>query len=305
MSNDQTMFEGYAEDFKIGYELALQQIGSRFKDKVTYAPPAKGKAAQVIDHIMPMEAEVGGDDTGDTKWTHASMMPRWAFPRVTRLTTPVTTTDHLSMLEDPSNALTKSVMAGQMRALDKKIIIPAFFRTVTGGADQDKQIAFPASQLVDQNVGGNASGLNRSKIDNCIELFEKAEVDLDMEQPWMAIDPRQHRLARNIAEVSNRDFEKLGGVMEKGRVRELFGCRVFVTNMLTKVVISTVEYLEVPVWVPSGMVVQPWMDLTVKVSERADKNYTTQIYTEQRWDAVRTEEGRVCKVLCKADALPA
>lgn len=299
------MYEGYAEDFKAGYELALQQKTSKFRDKVTWAAPVKADGAQIVDHIMPFEAEVGGDDTGDTKWTHAEMMPRWAFPTTIRVTVPVTNTDRLSMLEDPSNQITASILAAQNRALDGKIIVPSFFRDVTGGKDKDKTLAFAAEQIIDQNEGGANSGINRQKIDKAIEIFETNEVDLDEERPWMAITPRQHRILRNLSEVSNKDFEKMGGVIENGVVKQFLGMFVFVSNRLNKIKIGNDTYVEMPIWVPSGVAVQPWAEPNVKISERPDKNYTVQLFCEARYGAIRTEEGRVIKVLCNENAVPA
>lgn len=302
---DSSKFEGYADDFKIGYELALQQKTSRFRDKVSWAEAVKGDGAQLVDHILPFEADVGGADAADTKWTNPEMMPRWAFPIPIRVSVPVYTTDRLSMLADPSNALTASIIAAQNRALDGRIIVPAFFRDVTGGKDKDKTLTFDAAQVIGKDVGAAGSGINRDKIDNAIEIFETNEVDLDEEMPWMAITPRQHRILRNLAEVKNRDFDKLGGVIKDGKVVQFLGCRVFVSNRLTKVDIGGVVYVEMPIWVPSGMAVQPWLEPKVRISERDDKNYTTQLFCESRFGAIRTEEGRVIKVLCNEEALPA
>lgn len=305
MPLDSSKFEGYADDFKLGYDLALQQKRSRFRDKVMIAKPVKGSGAQMVDHILPFEAEIADDDYGDTKWTHPNLMPRWAFPVAMRVAVPISTTDQLEMLKDPSNELTMSIIAAQMRALDGKVIVPAFFRDVTGGKDKDKVLTFDAGHIIDKDVGAANSGINRDKIDYGIELFELAEVDLEEERPWLAVTPRQHRLMRSIAEVSEKEFEKLGGVMKDGRVTQFLGCNIFVSTRLTKVDIGGVTYVEMPMWVQSGMVVQPWMEPTVRISERPDKNYTTQLFCEGRWGAIRTEEGRVLKIVCNEEALPA
>lgn len=304
MPLDQSKFEGYADDFVIGYNLALQQRESRFKPYVKWAAPVMADGAQIVDHILPFEAEVGGDDYADTKWTHPEMMPRWAFPIPIRVSVPISTTDRLSMLADPSNDLTASIMAAQMRALDSKIIVPAFFRDVTGGKNKDKVLSFDPAQVIGKDEGGVDSGINRDKIDAAIEIFETKEVDLDEEMPIMAITPRQHRLLRNLAEVKNDDFKSLGGVIKDGRVMQFLGMRVFVSNRLLKVVIGGKTFVEMPVWVPSGLVVQPWLDPNVRVSERPDKNYTTQLFCEARYGAIRSEEGRVIKILCNEEAVP-
>ncbi|WP_417244337.1 phage capsid protein [Celeribacter sp.] len=295
--SDNSKYEGYADDFKVGYELALQQKTSKFRDKVSWASPVKGEGAQVVDHVLPFEAEVGGDDYGDTKWTHPKFMPRWAFPTPIRLTVPVSTTDKLQMLADPSNELTQSILAAQNRALDGKIIVPSFFRDVVGGKDKDKTLPFDTAR----RFGDGTTGITRDLMDQSYEQFEKDEVDLEEERPWIAITPRQHRNLRNLAEVANRDFEKLGGVMKDGRVTQFLGFFVFVSNRLTVVN----DIVDMPVWVPSGVVVQPWLDPKIKISERPDKNYTTQLFCEARYGAIRTEEGRVHMIRADETAVPA
>jgi hypothetical protein len=302
---EDSKYEGYADDFKIGYQLALQQKTSRFKDKVKWVGPVKADGAQLVDHVLPFEAEVGGSDMADTKWTHPDMLPRWAFPTPIRVAVPVTTTDKLSMLADPSNELTMSIIAAQQRALDGKIIVPAFFRDVIAGKDKDKTKVFDPNHIIDKDVGGVGSGINRDKMDAAYELFEKAEVDLDEERPWMAITPRQHRLLRNLAEVKNIDFQKLGGVIKDGRVTQFLGFNVFVSNRLNTVQVGGVTYVEVPVWVPSGLIVQPWLEPMVRVDPRPDKNYTIQLFCEARYGAIRSEEGRVIKIMCNEEAVPA
>lgn len=289
------MYEGYADDFKVGYELALQQKGSRFRDHVTFVAPVKGDGAQVIDHLLPFEADIGGDDIGDTKLDEADFLPRWAFPITIRKAIVITTTDRLSMLADPSNAIVQSMWMAHRRAMDDKIIIPSMFRDVTAGKDKDQTVAFPAAQKVLSTVGANA-GMNKTKVDAAFELLEKAEVDLDEEQPRMAISPRQHRNLRALAEVANEDFRKLGGVIEKGRVKEFLGFIIVISNKLLKK--AGTNLLRCPVWVPSGVAVQPWMDPRVRISERPDKNYVTQVWAECRYGAIRTEEGRVVEVEC-------
>ena len=305
MPNDFDKYEAYADDFLIGYELALQQKESKFKPYVKFAKAVKGRGAQVVDHVLPFEANTrSGGDVADTNLENSDFLPRWAYTVVIDKALAITNTDRLSMLADPSNELVMSMMAAFMRALDGKIIVPAFFRDVEAGADKDVTRALPASQMIAKDVGGTASGLNRDMMDAAYELFETNEVDMDEEQPVMGITPRQHRLLRNLAEVRNRDFDKLGGVMKDGKVTQYLGFRVFVSNRLNTFNDGTHDVVEMPVWVPSGLCVQPWLEPKVRINERPDKQYITQLYCEARWGAIRTEEGRVIKVTAREDVLP-
>lgn len=296
---EDTMFETYADDFKAGFELNLQQMTSKFRDAVSWAEPVKGRSATIVNFISPFEVEVGGDDLQDTVLDGADTNTRWAFPVVMRKAVPVTNTDLLSSLSDPSNALVKAMWAAHRRGLDDHVVIPAFFRDVVGGIDKDQTISFPAADSIDIAVGGASSGINRIKVQSALERLQVSEVDLEMERPHMAISPRQHTLLLNLAEVSEQEFNKFGGVIENGMVKFWLGVRIRISNRLAT---NAAGDLRVPLWVPSGMVVQPWAETRVRVSERSDKNYTMQIYAESRYGAVRYEEGRVIEIECNPTA---
>lgn len=294
------MYESWKQDFTDGWDLVLQQLTSKFREFITWGEPKKAQGAQVIDHIFPLEADVRtGSDASDTKWKYADTKPRWAFPITLELTVPVTQTDKLHTLADPTNSLVKAINAGHMRAMDDHVIIDAFFRDVIAGKDQDETIAFPNGQVIPHG----ADGISRDKVDQAFEMFRLAEVDLEAEAPIMGISPRQERILRNLQEVSQKEFEKMGGVIKDGRVIAYLGFKTLVTNRLKKV--AGTNYVRCPVWVPSGMHGVTWLDKRIEIGPRPDKNYTTQIYTEMRAGATRAEEGRVIEMQCDEAALPA
>jgi len=99
MPNDFDKYEAYADDFLIGYELALQQKESKFKPYVKFAKAVKGRGAQVVDHVLPFEANTrSGGDVADTNLENADFLPRWAYPVVIDKALAITNTDRLSML---------------------------------------------------------------------------------------------------------------------------------------------------------------------------------------------------------------
>lgn len=296
------MYASWKQDFVDGWSLVLQQLDSKFRDAVTWGEPKQAEGAQVIDHIFPLEADIRtGSDASDTKWKTTETKPRWVHPITLELTVPVTQTDRLHTLADPTNPLVQTINAGHMRAMDSKIVLPAMFRSVTAGKDQDEVIAFPSSQV----IAHGGLGITRDKVDESFERFRTAEVNLDIERPHIGITPRQERLLRNLAEVKLRDFEKMGGVIQDGKVTAYMGYVPIVSNNLVTYDDAGTKVVECPVWVPSGIHAVSWLEKRVEIGPRPDKNYTIQIYTEARYGATRTEEERVQKMLCSEDALPA
>ena len=53
------------------------------------------------------------------------------------------------------------------------------------------------------------------------------------------------------------------------------------------------------IYAKDGILLAKAEDITVRVSERADKNYSTQVYVEMDLGGTRMEECKVIKVRCK------
>mgnify|MGYP006277789961 FL=1 len=294
---DGATYDAYAEDFKSGYELGLQQRMSKFDPYVTMAPPLSGDSATIINIVEPFEAQVGGDDLGDTEWSIPEFNTRWAFPVKIRAAIPVTTDDQLYTLSDPSNPLIQSTLAAHRRAMDNRIILPAMFRDVTGGKDKGKTFSFdPVNHVVAKSVGGADTSLNYYKLVELRQKMLELEVDLDAEPITIAIPPQVEAHLLHLAEAKNSDFNKLGIVISNGRVTSAMGCNIVVSNMIEKDPTGVTWYC--PAWVRSGIGVQSWLNPWVRISERDDKNYTTQVFAEMRAGAARMMEGKVFRVEC-------
>lgn len=293
---NQSTYQVYADQFRAGYELALQQKAAKFEPHVTMLKPIDGIGGTVANFVEPFEAEVGGDDLGDTEWSIPEFNTRWVFPIKIRSAVPVTTDDQLYTLEDPKNPLIEATYASHRRAMDRKIILPAMFRAVTGGKDKDKTFSFPAGHVVAKSIGGADTGLNWSKYVRVNQMFQELEVDLDDEAVTIGISPQQEAWALHMAETKNSDFMKLGITVENGRLRRFASWNVVVSNAIAKNTAGT-SWL-CPVWCKSGIGVQMWLNPKIRVSERPDKNYTTQIFAEMRAGAVRMQEGKILQLEC-------
>jgi len=301
--SDPALYDAYRDHFRSSLNLALQQRVSKLAPHVTMMESVTGLGAQVMKHLLPFETDVDTDDDwSDTKVADAEATSRWAYPKTLRKALKITQSD-LTAMEDPSSQFMQTIRASIERAVDRRIIMPAFFGTVTGGLEQEKQYAFDtASHTVPVGEGGADSNINFAKITKAKQLFEEAEVDLDMEQPIMQITPKIHRGLLHMAEVKNSDFMKLGGVInENGIVTRFLGCMIRVSNIaLYKQGSATVA--RIPIWVKSGMGLQPWLFSKERIGEREDKNYSLQLYHERRYGAARLEEGRVLEIECNEAA---
>jgi hypothetical protein len=59
-------------------------------------------------------------------------------------------------------------------------------------------------------------------------------------------------------------------------------------------------YEQVPCWAEDGMLLAIGADITARVSERADKSYSDQVYASMDVGSTRMEEEKTVQILCVA-----
>jgi hypothetical protein len=210
----------------------------------------------------------------------------------------------LYTLEDPSNDLIQATYAAMERAMDREIIIPSFFRDVVAGRDKDQTIAFDTvNHVIGEDVGGVDTGINYHKLTAARRIFLENEVDLDSDPVCIGISPQQEEWALHMLEAKSMDYQALGiRVNEMGKLVRLGGMIPVVSNKLT---LAAADVLACPIWVRSGVGLTTWLDPTVRLDYRADKNYTLQLFCEMRAGATRMEEGKVLQMRTQEVAVPA
>lgn len=295
---DQATLDAYAEQFKAGYELALQQRMSKFAPHVMTTEPVSGDGGTIANFIEPFEMVEGGDDMGDTEWVIPEFNTRWTFPKKGRVALPVTTDDVLYTLEDPTNPLIQATLSAAMRWMDTHIIIPSFFRDVVAGREKDRTISFDAvNHVIGEDVGGTDTGINYHKLTAARRILLENEVDVSTEELFIGISPQQEEWALHMHEAKSSDFRGLGIIVnDQGELVRLGSFRPIVSTKLTTV---ATDVLACPVWCRSGVGLTTWKDPVVSLNYRPDKNMTLQLFCEQRAGAVRMQEGKVLQMRCQ------
>ena len=279
--------------FQSNIELQLQQQQSLLGDKVTVGN-YHGKKASIVEQFGSADAVELTGRHSDTPLLDLSQDRRWVFPSNWAWGSMVDDMDRLRINIEPTGAYTLAAAASLNRKQDD-ILITAMFDTAYTGEDGTTSETFGTVGSGDYDVattvGGSNALLNVAKLKKVIQLamlYNKGELT---EPLYGAISSYEHDSLLNQAQVINKEYNN-AMVMENGLVKRLLGINFTITERLN---ITSGNRL-LPFWVKSGMHLGLWEGLYTNISERSDKNYSTQVYARRVLGATRTQLGKVFRV---------
>jgi len=242
--------------------------------------------SEVVSRFAPMPRTDGGQERV------------WIYPRDYDLSQQVDTFDELRLMTDPKGPIAESSALGAARKKDV-ILFDAFYADIKKGVDGSTTESFDTTNhRVDAAIGAAAdTGLNVEKVIDARRILQDNEVDLDMEDCWIAITPTQEQdLLRQDTVIDSDKNRSLGIVLNAdGRIRSFAGCRVVCSTRVP----SNASYRLCPMWVKSGMHLGVWSDISARVDPRPDiQGIPWQIYTTMSMAASRVEAGRVIQIEC-------
>lgn len=288
----------FIEQFTSNVAHLLQIRGGKFRPHVTEAS-YQGEAAAAVDQFGAVDMqEITGrfqpmgrvDITTDRRWIHPV---DYSLPQM------VDTFDKLRLMLDPQSMLAQAAVQGTLRKQDQ-VIADAFFGDAKTGKSGGSTEQFDTTNhRIDAAIGAGAdTGFNIDKLLAGLELLEDNNVDIEMEQPIVAITPKQHGDLLRQTQVINTDYYTKSGapvLASDGRIKEIAGVKIIVS----KLVPSNSSYRLCPMWVPSGMHMGVWADVKSSVSVRNDiEGEPYQLYTRTTVGATRLEAGRVIQIEC-------
>jgi hypothetical protein len=283
----------YSVQYASAVELLSQQMTAKIAPTFSQMT-AEGKSATVVDQIDAIEADertVRYDDIvpGDPNQTRP-----WVFPRSFDKAVFFDTIDKMRMNANPTSAYVNALVAAIRRKQDDEAI-RAFYADRLVGELGTTTEAFVSGNQVSVNTGGTASGLNVEKLQEGIEKLETNEVDLDNEQVYCVISPKQKRNLMNEIEVTSGDFFK-GQVMTSRNPSGFLAINFIVSNRLP---VDGNNYRRVPMYTSKAMTFASWEALKTDVSQRKDKRgQPWQCYVSGSFGAVRTDTDRIIEIPC-------
>lgn len=278
----------FVQQYSTNVGLLLQQRGSKLRECVTMGSYT-GKAAKAVEQIGSVTAQKRTSRHSDTPLISTPHDARWVFPTDYEWADLIDDQDKLRMLIDPTSPYAQNGAYALGRAMDTDIISAALGTSKTG-ENGTTSTAFSASQT----IAAGAAGLTVAKLREAKKILLANEVDVENDPLYIAVTAKQLDDMLGTTQVTSADYNTVKALVQ-GQVDTFMGFKFVQTELLG---VDSSSARRVIAWAKSGVHCGVWNDISGKVTERADKSYSNQVYVKGTFGATRTEEGKVVEILC-------
>jgi hypothetical protein len=300
--------ESFVKEFSANVYTLAQQKGSRLRPYVRQES-IKGKS-KAFDRIGAVTAQISAGRHSDTPQIDTPHSRRWCFLADYNWADLVDDMDKVRILNEPTSEYVMAAMWAMGRSMDD-VIITAADATVTTGEEADGSTAHPDSQKVAANDGVAFSNLNVNTLILTKSKFGSNDIDPEIPLHFACEQSQLDSLLQDD-QVTSADYNTVKALV-KGEIDSFMGFkfhRIQRLNTQTAALSgspttgavgsgsSLIGDRKCIAWAQDGIILGVGQDMKSKISERADKNYSTQAFASMSLGAVRMEEEKVVMVLC-------
>jgi len=196
--------------------------------------------------------------------------------------------DKVRMLINPSSEYAQAGAWAMGRAMDDAII-DAASGNAFGGVSGGTTVALPSGQKI---VHGSA-GLSVTKLIEAKEILDANSVDPE-EPRFCIVTSKQLSDLLAITQITSADFNSVKALVQ-GDIDTFLGFKFIRTERLDTNASSNRLVLA---FAQSGIGLAVGSDIQTRISERADKNYATQVFLSMTIGATRIEDEKVVEIEC-------
>ena len=178
------------------------------------------------------------------------------------------------------------------RAKDEEIIAAATGSANTG-VDGGTAVPLPAASKVPVNLGGATIGLTIAKLIDAARRLGKGNVS-KTEDRFIVVSQQQIDDLLATTEIRSADFNSVKALVQ-GEIDTFMGFKFIQTELLA---LSAGDIRTCFAFTRGGLGLAVSRDQITRVTERPDKNYSTQVWTSMDIGATRIEEAKVIEILC-------
>ena len=203
--------------------------------------------------------------------------------------------DKVRLLIDPTSTYAKAAANAMGRAIDE-VIVDAIRGTSFTGETGSTQVTLPAGQ----KIAVGAAGLTLQKLISAKKLMDSA--DIDNEGRYIAVTSEQLEDLLNNTTVTSADFNSVKALVQ-GELETFLGFNFIRVDGLridgTKILpFITGSDRAVVAWQKEQVVLGIGAQPQARITERADKNYATQVFYSMSVGAARMQEVGVVEIAC-------
>jgi hypothetical protein len=196
--------------------------------------------------------------------------------------------DKIRMLISPQSEYAKAGAYAMGRTMDD-VIIAAATGNAFGGVSGGSTIALPAGQ----KIAHGSTGLTIAKLISAKEKLDAANVDPD-EARVLVCSAKQISDLLGTTQITSADFNSVKALVQ-GDIDTFMGFKFIRSERLG---LDSNSNRQVLAFTNTSMGLALGKDIQTKISERADKNYSTQVYLCMTIGATRVEDEKVIEIAC-------
>tara|TARA_R110002012_G_scaffold3730_1_gene17499 strand:- start:306 stop:1181 length:876 start_codon:yes stop_codon:yes gene_type:complete len=282
--------KAFAQKFRDSFIHLVQQKGSRLREYIRVNTDVQGK----YDHFDRL-----GNTSAQKITSRHSDTPLIATPHSRRRVSMedynwadlVDKADKVRMLADPTSEYMKAGVWAMGRTMDDVIISAMLGNAVSVDEnDSSSNVALPAAQKI--AVSGTTD-MNIDKLREAKQILDSSDVDPEL-QRCIVMKSNQFYDLLGDTQIQSSDYNTVKALVA-GEIDTFMGFKFLRSERLTSDSSGNTQCIA---WIHDGIGMSMGMDVKTEISERSDKNYSTQVYAQMCLGAVRIEDEKVVEIAC-------
>jgi len=280
----------FVEQYSSNVTMLSQQMGSKLRGSVD-VENINGKNA-FFDQVGVTAAQIRTSRHGDTPQIDTPHSRRRLSLADYEWADLVDDVDKVRMLVDPTSSYAKAAAAAMNRSIDD-VIITAMNASANTGVAGGTSTALPSTQKT--ATSDQSDGLTIAKLLSAKKIMDNNDVDPSLKR-YIVCGPQQISDLLGTTSVTSADFNTVRA-LSTGEVNSFLGFEFIMSTRLNKDATNTTDRL-VFAYTEDAIKLGIGKDIAAKISERADKSYSTQVYYCMSLGAVRMQEEKVVQIPC-------
>tara|TARA_R110002012_G_scaffold205938_1_gene375725 strand:- start:392 stop:1267 length:876 start_codon:yes stop_codon:yes gene_type:complete len=282
--------KAFAQKFRDSFIHLVQQKGSRLREYVRVNSDIQGKYDH-FDRIGSTSAQKITSRHSDTPLISTPHSRRRVSMEDYNWADLVDKADKVRMLADPTNEYMMAGVWAMGRTMDDILISAMLGNAVSVDEnDSSSNVALPAAQKV--AVSGTTD-MNITKLRQAKQILDSSDVDPDLPR-CIVMKSNQFYDLLGDTEIQSSDYNTVKALVA-GEIDTFMGFHFIRSERLTSDSNGDTQCIA---WIQDGIGLSLGMDVKTEITERSDKNYSTQVYAQMCLGAVRIEDEKVVEIAC-------
>lgn len=282
--------ESYALKFTEGVQLLAEQQNSRLFSETMRVNGGVDADGTGLDEIENVDMNTVDNRFGDTQLEEAVHRRKWLFSTRYDKALGLDKLDKVRQFHDFTNPYTRAIAGASARKIDDTIIAAFDASVTTGKKGTGSALAFDSTNY---DIAHGSTGLTVAKVIKAREILSDAEEGSEKtgDRRIFVCAPEDLSDMLDATEVKSHDYNKVKALVE-GELDYFCGFHFVELSSRRLPLVSNAR--KCFAFVKSGMYFDYGEAPATRISERADKKYTTQVY--HCWDGGAVRRRQTCVV---------